>query len=54
MVLTVPVVALEMGGHLTNLHQLLGQQTGNRLQLLFGTPVVLWAGWPFKMNKGKP
>ncbi len=35
-----------MGGHLTGLHQYLGQQTGNWLQLLFATPVVLWAGWP--------
>jgi len=47
LVLTLPVLALEMGGHLTNLHMLLGQQTGNWLQLLFATPVVLWAGWPF-------
>ena len=45
--LTLPVVALEMGGHLTNLHMLLGQQTSNWLQLLLATPVVLWAGWPF-------
>src|SRR5579883_192830 len=47
LVLTVPVLALEMGGHLTNLHQWLGQQTSNWIQLLLGTPVVLWAGWPF-------
>lgn len=47
LVLTLPVLALEMGGHLTNLHMLLGQQAGNWLQLLFATPVVLWAGWPF-------
>jgi Cu+-exporting ATPase len=47
LVLTLPVLALEMGGHLTNLHMLLGQQTGNWLQLLLATPVVLWAGWPF-------
>ncbi len=40
LVLTVPVLALEMGGHLTNLHQWLGQQTSNWIQLL-------WAGWPF-------
>ena len=44
--LTLPVVALEMGGHLTGLHRYLGQQTGNWLQFLFATPVVLWAGWP--------
>ncbi|MGI0526557.1 copper-transporting P-type ATPase [Rhizobium giardinii] len=47
LVLTVPVLALEMGGHLTNLHMLLGAQTSNWLQLVFATPVVLWAGAPF-------
>jgi P-type Cu+ transporter len=47
LVLALPVVALEMGGHLTNLHMLLGQTWSNRLQFLFATPVVLWAGWPF-------
>lgn len=45
--LTVPVFALEMGGHLTNLNHLLGQQLSNWIQLALGTPVVLWAGWPF-------
>ncbi|MGE0675131.1 MAG: copper-translocating P-type ATPase [Methylibium sp.] len=45
--LTVPVFALEMGGHLTNLSHVLGQQMSNWIQLLLGTPVVLWAGWPF-------
>jgi Cu+-exporting ATPase len=45
--LALPVVALEMGGHLTNLHVLLGQKSSNRLQFLFATPVVLWGGWPF-------
>jgi Cu+-exporting ATPase len=47
MALTVPVFALEMGGHLTNLNHALGQQLSNWIQLLLGTPVVLWAGWPF-------
>jgi Cu+-exporting ATPase len=46
-VLTIPVVALEMGSHLVDLHHLVGQQTSNWIQLLLGTPVVLWAGWPF-------
>jgi Cu+-exporting ATPase len=45
--LTVPVFALEMGGHLFNIHHLVAQQTSNWVQLLLGTPVVLWAGWPF-------
>ncbi|HEU4358047.1 MAG TPA: copper-translocating P-type ATPase [Xanthobacteraceae bacterium] len=47
LVLTLPVLALEMGGHLTNLHMLLGQSWSNWLQFLFATPVVLWAGFPF-------
>ena len=45
--LTVPVVALEMGGHLTGLRHLLGQALSNWIQLLLATPVVLWAGAPF-------
>ncbi|MFI5012273.1 MAG: heavy metal translocating P-type ATPase [Hyphomicrobiales bacterium] len=47
LVLAVPVVALEMAGHLTNLHMLLGQAWSNRVQFAVATPVVLWAGWPF-------
>jgi P-type Cu+ transporter len=47
LVLSVPVIALEMGGHLANLHMILGTQTSNWLQLVFATPVVLWAGWSF-------
>jgi Cu+-exporting ATPase len=47
LVLTVPVVALEMGGHLTDLHMLLGQRLSNWVQLVLATPVVLWAGWSF-------
>ena len=45
--LTLPVFALEMGGHLTGLSHLLPRQTSNWVQLLLATPVVLWAGWPF-------
>ncbi len=44
---SLPVVALEMGGHLTGLHMLLGKQTSNWMQFALATPVVLWAGWPF-------
>jgi Cu+-exporting ATPase len=47
LVLALPVVALEMGGHLTNLHMLLGPKASNWIQFLFATPVVLWGGWPF-------
>lgn len=47
LVLSIPVLALEMGGHLTNLHMILGPKTSNWLQMVLATPVVLWAGWPF-------
>jgi len=47
LLLSIPVVALEMGGHLTNLHMLLGGNISNWLQFVIATPVVLWAGWPF-------
>jgi heavy metal translocating P-type ATPase len=47
LVLAAPVVALEMGGHLFDLHMLVGRNAANWLQFAFATPVVLWAGWPF-------
>ncbi len=46
-VLTIPVAALEMGGHLLGLDHLVDQQISNWIQLALATPVVLWAGWPF-------
>ncbi len=45
--LALPVFILEMGGHVTGLTMLLGQQLTNWIQLVLATPVVLWAGWPF-------
>jgi Cu+-exporting ATPase len=45
--LSVPVVALEMGGHFLGLDHWIGGRTSNWLQMLLATPVVLWAGWPF-------
>jgi Cu+-exporting ATPase len=45
--LALPVVVLEMGGHLANLHMIVGPTWSNWLQFVFATPVVLWAGWPF-------
>ena len=44
--LTLPVVVLEMGSHLFQLH-LVGGTLSNWLQLLLATPVVMWAGAPF-------
>lgn len=45
--LTVPVFALEMGGHLTGLDHLISRVNSNWIQFALATPVVLWAGWPF-------
>ncbi len=45
--LSLPILALEMGGHLFDFHHLLPQQISNWAQLVLATPVVLWAGRPF-------
>jgi len=45
--LSLPAVVLEMGGHLAGGHGLIDQAPSNWIQLVFATPVVLWAGWPF-------
>lgn len=47
LVLALPVLALEMGGHLTGLMMTMSKHTSNWIQLALATPVVLWAGWPF-------
>jgi P-type Cu+ transporter len=47
LVLALPVLALEMGGHLTNLHMLIPGQMSNWIQFALATPVVLWCGLPF-------
>ncbi|MDW9174929.1 copper-translocating P-type ATPase, partial [Legionella pneumophila] len=44
-ILTLPVVVLEMGGHL--LQNFISASVSNWIQLLFATPVVFWCGWPF-------
>jgi Cu+-exporting ATPase len=47
LVLSLATVVLEMGGHLAGGHGLIDQTLSNWIQLVFATPVVLWAGWPF-------
>jgi P-type Cu+ transporter len=48
-VLTLPVLVLEMGGHIPALrmHELVSPQLSTWIQFALSTPVVLWAGWPF-------
>jgi Cu+-exporting ATPase len=47
--LAVPTVILEMGAHFPglNLHHYVSPQVSIWTQFVLGTPVVLWAGWPF-------
>lgn len=45
--LALPAVVLEMGGHLAGPHNWIDPALSNWIQLVFATPVVLWAGWPF-------
>src|SRR5713226_7945565 len=45
--LALPVLVLEMGGHLVGSDGWVDQTLSNWIQLVFATPVVLWAGWPF-------
>lgn len=47
LVLALPAVVLEMGGHLVDGHGWVDQTLSNWIQLAFATPVVVWAGWPF-------
>ena len=47
LVLALPAVVLEMGGHLVGGHGWVDPTLSNWIQLVFATPVVLWAGWPF-------
>jgi Cu+-exporting ATPase len=48
-VLSVPLLVLEMGAHFPglNLHHYVPAGISVWIQLVFGTPVVLWCGWPF-------
>lgn len=45
--LTLPVLVLEMGGHLTGLSHIVPTRASSWIQLVLATPVVLWCGWPF-------
>src|SRR6202158_4634151 len=45
--LALPAVVLEMGGHLVGGHGWVDPSLSNWIQLVFATPVVVWAGWPF-------
>lgn len=46
-VLSVPLFAIELAPHFMDIHLPLAAQMSNWLELMLGTPVVFWAGWPF-------
>ncbi|WP_041803085.1 heavy metal translocating P-type ATPase [Rhodopseudomonas palustris] len=47
LLLSLPVVVLEMGGHLAGEHNWVDPTLSNWIQFALASPVVLWAGWPF-------
>jgi len=48
LVLTLPVLVLEMGGHiLPSVYHFVPMRLSIGLQLVLSAPVVLWTGWPF-------
>jgi Cu+-exporting ATPase len=49
LVLTLPVLVLEMGGHIAalRLYDVVPPRISTWIQFALSTPVVLWAGWPF-------
>ncbi|MEO9221731.1 MAG: heavy metal translocating P-type ATPase, partial [Mycobacteriaceae bacterium] len=48
LILAVPVLVIEMAGHLFGwVHVLIPPTVSVWVQLVLTTPVVLWAGWPF-------
>jgi Cu+-exporting ATPase len=47
LILALPVIALEMGGHIVGAHGWVAPTLSHWIQLAFATPVVIWAGGPF-------
>ena len=45
--LSIPVMVIDMGGHVAGPHNWVDPTLSNWIQFVFATPVVLWAGWPF-------
>ena len=47
LILTLPVFALEMGGHIFGLKHLVSANVSLWIQMFLATPVVVWCGLPF-------
>ena len=54
-VLTVPLLVLAMGPYvgLGAVREVLGERVTLWVELILGTPVIMWAGWPFFVRGGK-
>lgn len=54
-VLTIPLLVLSMGPYLgfTLPREMLGEKTALWMELLLGSPVILWSGWPFLVRGAK-
>ena len=51
-VLTIPLLVLTMGPYLgfPGVREIFGERTTLWIELVLGTPVVLWCGWPFMVR----
>lgn len=47
LILTLPVLALEMGGHIFGLKHIVSANVSLWIQMFLATPVVIWCGLPF-------
>ncbi len=47
LILALPVIVLDMGGHIAGAHGWVEPTLSHWIQFAFATPVVIWAGWPF-------
>ncbi len=47
LVLTLPVLTLDMSAHFSGGHGFVAPRLSQWIQFAFATPVVLWAAWPF-------
>ncbi len=54
-VLTIPLLLLTMPPFLgyNQIREFIGDQPSQWIELVFSTPVILWAGWPFFVRGGK-
>jgi Cu+-exporting ATPase len=47
LLLSLPIVILEMGGHIFSISHLIDHTVSNWIQLILSGIVFLWGGWPF-------